>query len=399
MLYIITPCSREHNLPYMYESLRTNLANIPWKWYVVGDGFLPKFEGDNVVPLKGEGFLAVTHSSAPDVRSCHFGKPLINYALDRITEDGFVCVLDDDNVLHPKFAEIYRKAIEKSIPAFLIDQQRGSGVLSLRFNSLVDQACFAVKRSFIGATRYWYNQDAYTACHADQKFFHALYDSKEANWWEVCEVACYYNQIPARQQYWNELITRCGTDHGFNREPTTDPSKYRILQDVDELTTLSMLVEQKFPNQLLRCLEMGVGYGGLMRFMAEHWQNSEVWAIDNCFYDWFEADRERNLANSQRPINFKRGDIRQEGDWLGSREHDFVFIDADHSYEGVRQDTLDIFPSVRSGGWIAFHDTVFPDQSYGVARWVAELKAGAIEGLKVVHEFGKVFGIAVAEKT
>lgn len=57
-----------------------------------------------------------------------------------------------------------------------------------------------------------------------------------------------------------------------------------------------------------------------------------------------------------------RGDSHQEKtktlllDFLGEREIDFLFIDGDHSYEGVKQDWEMYSPLVRIGGLIAFHD-------------------------------------------
>lgn len=37
---------------------------------------------------------------------------------------------------------------------------------------------------------------------------------------------------------------------------------------------------------------------------------------------------------------------------------DLLFIDGDHSYNGVRKDFTDYSPLVRKGGWIAFHDII-----------------------------------------
>lgn len=41
---------------------------------------------------------------------------------------------------------------------------------------------------------------------------------------------------------------------------------------------------------------------------------------------------------------------------LGERQIDFLFIDGDHTYEGVKQDFITYSRLVRSGGIIAFHD-------------------------------------------
>jgi predicted O-methyltransferase YrrM len=62
---------------------------------------------------------------------------------------------------------------------------------------------------------------------------------------------------------------------------------------------------------------------------------------------------------------------------LGGRRIDYLFIDGDHSYDGVRRD-FDLYsPLVRPGGLIGFHD-VSPEPSLGtqgVLRFWRELKA------------------------
>ena len=40
---------------------------------------------------------------------------------------------------------------------------------------------------------------------------------------------------------------------------------------------------------------------------------------------------------------------------------DFLFIDGDHTYEGVEADWLNYGPLVRRGGIVAFHDLITPD--------------------------------------
>ena len=45
---------------------------------------------------------------------------------------------------------------------------------------------------------------------------------------------------------------------------------------------------------------------------------------------------------------------------FGEDELDFLFIDADHTYEGVRVDFQLYSSLVRSGGLVAFHD-ILPD--------------------------------------
>jgi predicted O-methyltransferase YrrM len=44
---------------------------------------------------------------------------------------------------------------------------------------------------------------------------------------------------------------------------------------------------------------------------------------------------------------------------------DFIFIDADHSYEAIKKDWHDWFPKVRPGGIIALHDCRISENSPG----------------------------------
>ncbi|MFH1490274.1 MAG: class I SAM-dependent methyltransferase, partial [Pseudomonadota bacterium] len=62
---------------------------------------------------------------------------------------------------------------------------------------------------------------------------------------------------------------------------------------------------------------------------------------------------------------------------LGNRKFDFLFIDGDHSYEGVKQDFQTFAPFVRQGGMIAFHDIApdnKPEDVCGVDRFWSEIK-------------------------
>jgi predicted O-methyltransferase YrrM len=61
---------------------------------------------------------------------------------------------------------------------------------------------------------------------------------------------------------------------------------------------------------------------------------------------------------------------------LEGRQIDLLFIDGDHSYEGVRSDFEDYSPLVRAGGLIAFHDIVEgpPEAVGGVPRFWKELR-------------------------
>ncbi len=61
---------------------------------------------------------------------------------------------------------------------------------------------------------------------------------------------------------------------------------------------------------------------------------------------------------------------------LGGRPIDFLFIDGDHTYEGIRADLVTFAPLVRAGGLIGLHDIVRDArrEDFGVWRLWNELR-------------------------
>jgi predicted O-methyltransferase YrrM len=62
---------------------------------------------------------------------------------------------------------------------------------------------------------------------------------------------------------------------------------------------------------------------------------------------------------------------------LGGQGLDYLFIDGDHTYEGVKCDFGMYGPMVRKGGLIAFHDIAegLPEMVGGVPRFWQEVKS------------------------
>jgi predicted O-methyltransferase YrrM len=54
---------------------------------------------------------------------------------------------------------------------------------------------------------------------------------------------------------------------------------------------------------------------------------------------------------------------------LDGRVVDFLFVDGDHSYEGVKRDFELYSPLVREGGIVAFHDVATPAEPHVVRFW------------------------------
>ena len=80
---------------------------------------------------------------------------------------------------------------------------------------------------------------------------------------------------------------------------------------------------------------------------------------------------------------------------LQGHELDFLFIDGDHTYEGVREDFMMYSPLVREGGLIAFHDVAESGGSREVHRLWSELKPN-YQHEEFIHQTGSgAMGIGV----
>ena len=80
---------------------------------------------------------------------------------------------------------------------------------------------------------------------------------------------------------------------------------------------------------------------------------------------------------------------------LQGHKLDFLFIDGDHRYEGVRQDFEMYSPLVRSGGLLAFHDIAKSGGVEEVYKFWDEVKRSYVHK-EFIHQTGKgAMGIGV----
>jgi predicted O-methyltransferase YrrM len=73
---------------------------------------------------------------------------------------------------------------------------------------------------------------------------------------------------------------------------------------------------------------------------------------------------------------------------LGATPLDYLFIDGDHSYEGVKQDFEMYSPFVRKGGLVALDDIAGTGVGWGcgVPQFWNELKSGYIEYREIIAD-------------
>jgi predicted O-methyltransferase YrrM len=77
---------------------------------------------------------------------------------------------------------------------------------------------------------------------------------------------------------------------------------------------------------------------------------------------------------------------------------DFLFVDADHSYEGVKADWLAWFPKVQANGIIALHDCKYTDRMpQPQGSW--DFYEKEIRAMAGVEEIGSVESLVVLRKS
>ena len=123
-----------------------------------------------------------------------------------------------------------------------------------------------------------------------------------------------------------------------------------------------------------RMLEIGTANGGsLFCFARLAHPSAHIISVDLPHGDFgggyppWKLPLYRAFANPSQRLDLIRDDshaastLERVTALLGGAPLDFLFIDGDHTYDGVRQDYETFSPLVCSGGLIAFHDIAEPD--------------------------------------
>lgn len=144
-----------------------------------------------------------------------------------------------------------------------------------------------------------------------------------------------------------------------------DSTAFRASQQPDEI---AKLLERLVAFQARHICEIGCYRGGtLFLFCQAASPDAHLISLDLAH----SPERLRAYRHFRRPsqrLSFLSGDshapstLRRLKHLLKGVQLDFLFIDGDHSYAGVKADFETYAPLVRSGGLIAFHD-ILPDYS------------------------------------
>jgi cephalosporin hydroxylase len=145
--------------------------------------------------------------------------------------------------------------------------------------------------------------------------------------------------------------------------------KVETAQTPFELEQLLLIFNDLNPD---RVLEIGTWHGGTLW----HWlQGSRtVVAIDDTMYE--ASEWQQWAADAGSVLHLIQGyshhpNVIARAEELGP--YQFLFIDADHTYEAVRADWDNYEPMVEDGGIVVFHDFQ-PRQDYGVSVLWEQIK-------------------------
>jgi predicted O-methyltransferase YrrM len=162
---------------------------------------------------------------------------------------------------------------------------------------------------------------------------------------------------------------------------TIKPSQVR-----DELTRLVGMIAQLRPNAVLEIGTLGGGTLWLWCQLAT--PDATIISVDlprghfGGGYHWIKIPLYRSFAQPKQSLHLLRHNSHEKATHalvaskLPTKRVQFLFIDGDHSYDGVKQDFEMYRGLVEPGGLIAFHDIV-PHDSYtgcDVARFWLEIK-------------------------
>ena len=186
LINIITPCSRPQYLKQLLASI-----NFSCKWYIMFDGE----KGDE--KFKDLQFLNKDWIVTDYTKEGVWGYPQRNLALDKIKE-GWVFVLDDDNLIHPSFYEITKDIITKNPTMrgiFYSQQITTSNIRKVEHAKVklnhIDQGQFLLHRDIIGDKRYGVVKAS------DGRFIESLYKNADKNlfYFHNDPVITFYNRL------------------------------------------------------------------------------------------------------------------------------------------------------------------------------------------------------------
>ena len=156
------------------------------------------------------------------------------------------------------------------------------------------------------------------------------------------------------------------------------------LQVKSEIAYLCKVVQELNPKKIV---EIGSASGGTLFLFAHVVSPEKIVSVDlpagafgGGYPSWkiplFKSLARKNVIQLIRADSHKEETLGKIKILLKGEKVDFLFIDGDHTYQGVKQDFQMYSPLVKKGGIVAVHDIVKHDPSSGceVDRFWNEIK-------------------------
>lgn len=167
-------------------------------------------------------------------------------------------------------------------------------------------------------------------------------------------------RLPA-SPHWLAVAEAAVRDHG-------------AIQKAEELGPLLELLAEHKPE---RVVEIGADRGGTLFAWSQLPGPPRVLAVDLPTGQFRAHTGLPALHGADLVIGDSRArsTVREVAAWLDGQQADVLFIDADHTYQGVSADFANYRPLVRDGGLVVFHDVlIHPHFAVGVSRLWEEIK-------------------------
>ena len=195
-----------------------------------------------------------------------------------------------------------------------------------------------------------------------------------------------HNRLRLLGSYFQLQRKRANIEEYLEFIQTTARRMYAPLQVSSEILSLMKLVASEKPKSVL---EIGTANGGTLFLLARSAApDAHLISLDlpagefGGGYSPIRIPLYKSFARGAQRVSLIRGNshaaesLQQVKSLLNERSLDFLLIDGDHTYHGVRQDFELYAPLVRQGGIVALHDVAKHPAGHNcdVDRFWAELK-------------------------
>lgn len=191
-----------------------------------------------------------------------------------------------------------------------------------------------------------------------------------------------------------------------------------LMSDVEK-KALSGIVSEILPRGA-KILEIGTWLGGSSVNMAMSNPTAQIWTVDHYKLDydmrwWGEQAKDLNEYYNKalsffnkyglypHRISLLKGSCKEIVPYLPNNFFDFIFLDGSHNFRETKDALIEIWPKVKTFGFIGFHDTLLEQVSFVFDKYTQrnhKIKAPwGIQTLDYYEVYKNVIGTNVKVKT